>query len=121
MAATRVFALRMSAVRTSARRHEVAPGLREHVLAVLQIRAQLDRLRSVELPDEHHHAPRARRFHVIRVRLEDLTIRRRGDDGFDGRARRQCRERRPYEVDLELLLVLRELTVTAADARLNDA
>src|SRR5262245_54300462 len=64
----------------SARWHEVAPGLGQHVLAVLKIRAQLDRLRGIELPDEHHHSPRARGFDVVRIRLEDLAIRWRRDD-----------------------------------------
>src|SRR5262245_9362149 len=64
----------LSCARASARRYEVAPGLRQHVLAVLKIRAQLDGLRGVDLPDEHHHSPRARGFDVVRIRLEDLAV-----------------------------------------------
>src|SRR5262245_44101917 len=72
-----------SCAETSARRHEIAPGLRQNVLAVLKIPAQLDGLRGVELPHEHHHAPRARGFDLVRIRLENLAVRGRRDDGFD--------------------------------------
>src|SRR5512134_1698397 len=54
----------------SAWRHEVAPRLRQHVGTVLQIAAKLDGLRSVELLDENHHAPRARGLDAVRIRLE---------------------------------------------------
>ena len=49
----------------------------------------LERLRRIELLDEHHHAPRASRLDVVSIRLEDLAVDGRRDDGLDRRARRQ--------------------------------
>src|SRR5262245_41166412 len=102
------------------RRQDVAPSLREHVVAALEEAAQLGRLVTIELLYDHRHAPRAGRVDAIRVALSHSAVCCRARHGFDCRVGRQRGERRTGEVDYELLLVFCQLSKAAAGTRLYD-